>query len=116
MRSVLARLAAYAATPALVAAIVSWRGLSWKDDIGVRRPATNATEAWLAGWVTWMVVSEHLLRRAGGRQPAPHRPAGRLEPALWIAGSGAAAPVAALNGNGSPRTRRRLKDLLTTPE
>lgn len=60
------------AVAVLVALFVSrMRGISWHDDLGLRRPKTRDLAGWLGLWLVWMLAGEVLIRVLGLPQARP---------------------------------------------
>ena len=69
--STLFKLAIPAAAILIVLLVTRLRGISWGDDLGLRRPKAATLGAWLVAWLGWIVVGEALIRTYGLDQAQP---------------------------------------------
>ena len=54
----------------VVLAVARFRGLSWRDGLGLRWPPLRVASSWLLAWLAWAVLQEVLIARLGLEQPA----------------------------------------------
>jgi len=78
---------------AVLLAVTRRRGLSWRDDLGLRWPAPGAAAAWTAAWVAWAVATEVVGAQLGLQPPAPWPGYPPLVFALRVAAIGLAGPL-----------------------
>jgi membrane protease YdiL (CAAX protease family) len=63
-----------AAAIAAVLLISRWRGIAWKQDLGLVWPKPGVVAAWLAIWAAWVVLGEIATRTLGLADAAPWKP------------------------------------------
>lgn len=56
---------------AFILAVTRKRGVSWRDDLGLKAPQPGAAVGWLAGWLVWIAASEFAINQFGLEQAAP---------------------------------------------
>jgi membrane protease YdiL (CAAX protease family) len=65
LRSTLTKLALPAVAVLVALAVSKWRGISWRDDLGLQKPKVMILLGWIGLWLAWIVVSEVLIRVFG---------------------------------------------------
>ena len=93
-RSTLIKVAAPAVGAVVLLAVTRWRGISWSDDLGLRRPEPKRLAAWLGLWLLWVGVGELLIRAFGLAQAQPWPPYPAIIIALRVLAIGVLGPVA----------------------
>lgn len=78
----------------LVLFVSKWRGLSWQEDLGLRRPKALMLMAWLGLWLLWIVISEWLGHVFGLDQPRAWPACPMLIVVLRVLAIGVLGPVA----------------------
>jgi membrane protease YdiL (CAAX protease family) len=79
---------------ALVLGISRLRGLSWRDNLGLRRPSWRQAALWLGVWIAWLAVAEALIHLLGLDQAKPWPSYPALVVALRILAIGVFGPAA----------------------
>ena len=59
---------------AAVLAISRWRGISWKEDLGLRWPKPAVLALWLAVWIVWVAFGEVATKAFGLDDAVPWKP------------------------------------------
>jgi membrane protease YdiL (CAAX protease family) len=77
---------------AVALAVSRARGLSWSEDLGLRRPRPGALALWLAIWVVWVAISEALIAPLGLAQAERWPPYSPLVVVLRVVAIGLAGP------------------------
>jgi membrane protease YdiL (CAAX protease family) len=94
LQSTLVKVLAPVVAIVVVLVVTKWRGVSWREDLGLRRPTVTAVAGWLGFWILLIVAEEVLIRVFGLEQPEPWPDYPPLILALRIAAIGALGPFA----------------------
>jgi membrane protease YdiL (CAAX protease family) len=92
--STLVKLAGPVVGIAALLAIVRWKGLSWRDDLGLATPRIAIGMSWLVVWIAWMAASEYVINTFHLDQAKPWPAYPPLIVALRVLAIGLAGPAA----------------------
>ncbi len=94
LQSTLVKVALPVVAIVVVLVVTKLRGISWREDLGLRRPTAAAMAGWLGFWIVLIVVEEGLIRFFGLEQPEPWPDYPPLIVALRVAAIGILGPFA----------------------
>jgi membrane protease YdiL (CAAX protease family) len=94
LQSTLLKIAAPVFAIVVVLGISRLRGISWRDDLGLRKPKLSTALGWLGLWIVWMAAGEVVIRFFGMEQPEAWPEYPPLIVALRIAAIGILGPIA----------------------
>jgi membrane protease YdiL (CAAX protease family) len=109
LRSTLVKVALPVVAIVVVLGITKWRGISWREDLGFRKPTLTAVLGWVGFWILWILASEVLIRTFGLAQAKPWPDYPPMILALRIAAIGVLGPFAeeiVMRGGVLSRLRR----------
>jgi len=78
---------------AIVLVVSKVRGLSWKDDLGMRWPNPSSWPVWIGVWIAWVALGEVAIRVFGMETAAPWQAYPALIVVLRVAAIGIAGPA-----------------------
>jgi membrane protease YdiL (CAAX protease family) len=90
--STLIRLVIPVAASLFILGVTRKRGMSWRDDLGLKPPPIGAAAGWLGLWLAWMAVSEFAIVQFGLQQAEPWPPYSATILTMRILAIGVAGP------------------------